>query len=108
MARDVTTHVLAVPRGPYRMHAEVTGRDGDGSGGDGSGDGAPVVLMHGFPDNLHLYDRLLAHLAGRRPVAQELHLLRDAGPYVQVDSPERVASLILGELRHTTNNGYTS
>jgi haloalkane dehalogenase len=30
----------------------------------------PLVLMHGFPDNTHLYDRLLPHLAGRRPVAR--------------------------------------
>ena len=26
--------------------------------------------MHGFPDNTHLYDRLLPHLAGRRPVVR--------------------------------------
>src|SRR5262249_50381378 len=30
----------------------------------------PIILMHGFPDNLHLYDRLLPHLsAPRRLVA---------------------------------------
>jgi haloalkane dehalogenase len=28
------------------------------------------VLMHGFPDNTHLYDRLVPHLAGRRPVVR--------------------------------------
>lgn len=27
-----------------------------------SGEGPAIVLMHGFPDNLHLYDRLLPHL----------------------------------------------
>ncbi|MEW6268394.1 MAG: alpha/beta fold hydrolase [Thermodesulfobacteriota bacterium] len=27
-----------------------------------------IVLMHGFPDNLHLYDRLVPELAGRRLV----------------------------------------
>ncbi len=27
-----------------------------------------IVLMHGFPDNLHLYDRLVPHLAGHRVV----------------------------------------
>ena len=26
--------------------------------------------MHGFPDRTHLYDRLLPHLAGRRPVVR--------------------------------------
>jgi pimeloyl-ACP methyl ester carboxylesterase len=41
------------------MYAEVTG-----------GEGVPVVLMHGFPDNTHLYDRLLPNLAGRRPVVR--------------------------------------
>jgi pimeloyl-ACP methyl ester carboxylesterase len=48
---------LPVPRGRHRIHAEVA-----------EGSGAPVVLMHGFPDNIHLYDRLLPHLAGHRPV----------------------------------------
>jgi pimeloyl-ACP methyl ester carboxylesterase len=30
----------------------------------------PIVLMHGFPDNTHLYDRLLPHLVGSRPVVR--------------------------------------
>jgi pimeloyl-ACP methyl ester carboxylesterase len=34
------------------------------------GTGVPVVLMHGFPDNTHLYDRLVPHLAGRRPMVR--------------------------------------
>src|SRR5499426_2637646 len=50
---------LPVSRGPYRMHTEVV-----------PGPGVPVVLMHGFPDNTHLYDRLVPHLAGRRPVVR--------------------------------------
>ncbi len=53
------TEVLAVPRGPYRLHAELT-----------PGPGVPVVLMHGLPDNVHLYDRLLPHLTGHRPVVR--------------------------------------
>jgi haloalkane dehalogenase len=53
------TEVLAVPRGRYRLHAELT-----------PGPGVPVLLMHGLPDNVHLYDRLLPHLAGRRPVVR--------------------------------------
>jgi haloalkane dehalogenase len=56
---DVTTQTLPVARGPYKLHAEVV-----------PGTGAPIVLMHGFPDNTHLYDRLVPHLAGRRPVVR--------------------------------------
>jgi pimeloyl-ACP methyl ester carboxylesterase len=56
---DVTAQALAVPRGPHEIHAEVV-----------AGKGTPVVLMHGFPDNLHLYDRLLPHLAGQAPVVR--------------------------------------
>ena len=29
---------------------------------------SPIVLLHGFPDNVHLYDRLVPHLADRRRV----------------------------------------
>jgi pimeloyl-ACP methyl ester carboxylesterase len=50
---------IAVPRGQYRISAEVT-----------DGAGVPVVLMHGFPDNMHLYDLLMPHLAGRRPTVR--------------------------------------
>jgi pimeloyl-ACP methyl ester carboxylesterase len=32
------------------------------------GEGPATVLMHGFPDNLHLYDRLIRHLSPRRLV----------------------------------------
>src|SRR5215217_5063509 len=43
-----------VPRGPHRIRVREYG-----------GEGPAVVLMHGFPDNLHLYDRLVPHLVGR-------------------------------------------
>jgi len=56
---DLSSRTLTVRRGPYRLYAEITG-----------GTGVPLVLMHGFPDNIHLYDRLLPHLAGRRPVVR--------------------------------------
>jgi haloalkane dehalogenase len=46
---------LPVSRGPYRLHAEMV-----------PGCGPPIVLMHGFPDSTHLYDRLLPRLTGRR------------------------------------------
>ena len=38
---------------------------------DYAGSGPAFVLLHGFPDNLHIYDELIPHLtkAGRRVVA---------------------------------------
>jgi pimeloyl-ACP methyl ester carboxylesterase len=56
---DVTTQILPVTRGPYGLHAEIV-----------PGTGTPIVLMHGFPDSTHLYDRLVPHLAGRQPVVR--------------------------------------
>jgi haloalkane dehalogenase len=56
---DVTSQALRVSRGSYELYAEVV-----------PGEGVPVVLMHGFPDNTHLYDRLVPHLTGRRPVVR--------------------------------------
>jgi len=47
-----------VPRGTHRLYAR-----------EYPGEGPAIVLMHGFPDNLHLYDRLVPHLSGRRVVA---------------------------------------
>jgi pimeloyl-ACP methyl ester carboxylesterase len=32
------------------------------------GEEATIILMHGFPDNVHLYDRLVPHLSPRRIV----------------------------------------
>jgi haloalkane dehalogenase len=46
-----------VPRGHYRIYAR-----------EYAGEGPAIVLMHGFPDNLHLYDRLVPHLPDRRVV----------------------------------------
>jgi pimeloyl-ACP methyl ester carboxylesterase len=46
-----------VPRGHYRIYAR-----------EYAGEEPAIVLMHGFPDNLHLYDRLVPHLSGRRIV----------------------------------------
>jgi pimeloyl-ACP methyl ester carboxylesterase len=46
-----------VPRGRYQLYTrEYPGQE------------PTVVLMHGFPDDLHLYDRLVPQLAGRRLV----------------------------------------
>jgi pimeloyl-ACP methyl ester carboxylesterase len=35
---------------------------------DYPGEGNPILLMHGFPDNLHLYDRVVPHLTSTRRV----------------------------------------
>jgi pimeloyl-ACP methyl ester carboxylesterase len=56
---DLIAQEVAVSRGPYQLYAEVT-----------PGSGTPVVLMHGFPDNTHLYDRLLPRLSNRQPVVR--------------------------------------
>lgn len=47
----------SVKRGNYRLYAREYG-----------GSDPPIVLMHGFPDNLHLYDRLVAFLSPPRRV----------------------------------------
>jgi pimeloyl-ACP methyl ester carboxylesterase len=54
------TEILPVSRGPHRLYVEA----------EAGAEGAPVVLMHGFPDNTHLYDRLVPYLAGRRPLVR--------------------------------------
>jgi pimeloyl-ACP methyl ester carboxylesterase len=46
-----------VSRGPHRIYVR-----------EYSGEEPAIVLMHGFPDNLHLYDRLVPHLSSRRVV----------------------------------------
>jgi len=46
-----------VLRGEHRIYAR-----------EYPGEEPAIVLMHGFPDNLHLYDRLVPHLSGRRVV----------------------------------------
>ena len=56
---NTTSQTLPVSREAYRLHVEVV-----------PGTGVPVVLMHGFPDSTHLYDRLLPHFTGRRPVVR--------------------------------------
>lgn len=46
-----------VERGPYRIRAQHQ-----------DGDDPAIVLMHGFPDNHHLYDRVVPYLEGRHVV----------------------------------------
>jgi haloalkane dehalogenase len=46
-----------VPRGPHHLYAR-----------DYAGEEPAILLLHGFPDSLHLYDRLVPELARRRVV----------------------------------------
>jgi len=46
-----------VPRDQHRIHVR-----------EHAGAGPAILLMHGFPDNLHLYDRLVSHLSPPRRV----------------------------------------
>jgi len=55
LAAPYTAH--HIPRGPYHLYAR-----------DYAGAEPPIVLMHGFPDDLHLYDRLVPELRGRRRI----------------------------------------
>lgn len=48
---------LLIPRGPHRIRVH-----------DHAGAEPAVVLLHGYPDNLHLYDRVVPLLEGRRTV----------------------------------------
>jgi alpha/beta hydrolase fold len=55
-AREHRDHL--VPHGPFHLYArDYPGRE------------PAIVLLHGFPDDLHLYDRLVPELAGRRVVS---------------------------------------
>jgi haloalkane dehalogenase len=54
-ALSYTEHV--VQRGSYHIYAR-----------EYPGEEPPILLMHGFPDNLHLYDRLLPWLSSSRRV----------------------------------------
>jgi haloalkane dehalogenase len=55
-----------VQRGPHRIYTWSGGPDADRTG-EAAG-AAPVVLQHGFPDNRHLYDRLVPYLRPSRRV----------------------------------------
>jgi pimeloyl-ACP methyl ester carboxylesterase len=63
-ARDYTE--TWVRRGADRIYVRTTGPEGDSTSGEGGG--PPLVLMHGFPDDLHLYDRLVPYLRPARQV----------------------------------------
>lgn len=54
---DFQTHWI--PRDGHRLHAREVCADCPGT---------PLILMHGFPDSLHLYDWLMPELAGTRRV----------------------------------------
>jgi pimeloyl-ACP methyl ester carboxylesterase len=63
----------------------------------------PVRVIFGARDR-YLNARVARDFATLFPHS-ELHLLPDAGHYVQVDDPQRVADLILGKWRHETRSG---
>src|SRR5688572_26619395 len=53
----MTYHATYVQRQQYRIHVR-----------DYPGEEPAIILMHGFPDNLHLYDRLVPYLSPPRRV----------------------------------------
>jgi haloalkane dehalogenase len=53
----MTYHATYVQRQQYRIHVR-----------DYPGEEPAIILMHGFPDNLHLYDRLVPYLSPARRV----------------------------------------
>lgn len=55
--QPITFTELWADRGPHRIRVR-----------DYPGDGPAIVLMHGFPDDKHLYDRALPYLTGTRRV----------------------------------------
>jgi haloalkane dehalogenase len=66
----------------------------------------PVRVVFGAQDR-YLNARVARRFAALFP-RSELHLLPDAGHYVQVDQPEQVAGLVLAEWHHATNAGYSA
>ena len=55
--QPITLTEFWADRGPHRIRLR-----------DYPGNGPAIVLMHGFPDDKHLYDRMLPYLTGRRRV----------------------------------------
>jgi pimeloyl-ACP methyl ester carboxylesterase len=52
---------------------------------DYPGTGPPIILMHGFPDNLHVRVRLLRELAANRESLVATHLSFPSVCHVAVD-----------------------
>lgn len=81
-----------VPRGEHRIYVR-----------EYAGEEPPIILMHGFPDNLHLYDRLIPHLSLRRVVAFDFlgwgsSDKPDGYPYT-ADNQERDLDAVVQQLR---------
>ena len=64
----LTAHASAAQARPFRERWIARGRHRIYAR-EYPGAGPPIVLMHGFPDDLTLYERLVAHLRGRHVVA---------------------------------------
>lgn len=58
-ASDPASSTRWVTRGEHRLHAKVH-----------AGPDPTVLLLHGFPDDLHLYDRLVPHLIGQHRIVR--------------------------------------
>jgi haloalkane dehalogenase len=80
-----------VPRGRHLIYTREYG-----------GEDPAVVLMHGFPDNVHLYDRLTPHLSGRRVIVFDFLGWGSSGkpagyPYT-ADNQSRDLDAVIGHL----------
>jgi haloalkane dehalogenase len=80
-----------VPRGRHLIYTREYG-----------GEDPAVVLMHGFPDNLHLYDWLTPHLSGRRVIVFDFlgwgSSNKPAGYPYTADNQSRDLDAVIGHL----------
>ncbi len=80
-----------VPRGRHLIYTREYG-----------GEDPAVVLMHGFPENLHLYDRLAPHLSGRRVIVFDFlgwgRSDKPAGYPYTADNQSRDLDAVIGHL----------
>lgn len=65
---------------------------------DTGGDGLPIVLLHGYPENLHLWARVVRRLAHRRCMALDWPGLGDSEPGRAGADPEALAAWLRGFL----------
>lgn len=100
-ASHIITHCVQAPGGGLHVI-------------DQPGAGPPVVLLHGFPDDSRIYQRLMPHMAPHRAVGAadeylspglarhlagmfghtEVHVIDGASHWPQADQPETVARIL--------------
>ena len=61
--------------GPAFVERPVKVQQGIVHARDYAGAGPAFVLMHGFPDNMHIYDDLVPYLGSRRAAGGDIRLL---------------------------------